>query len=112
MLALPPSANRYWRYGTNGVYVSEEAAKYKEGVQWKALHQHMTPMAGEVAIYINVYRARKVGDLDNFAKVCLDALKGAAYVDDNQVTELHMWRHDDKHEPRIEVEIRSTKGAR
>lgn len=112
VLALPPSANRYWRYGPNGVHVSAEAENYKAGVRWKALHQHMTPMAGNVAVYVNVYRAQKRGDLDNYAKVCLDALKGAAYNDDDQVVELHMWRHDDKGNPRVEVEIRSTKGAR
>lgn len=107
VLALPPSANRYWRYGPNGVYVSEEAENYKAGVKWKALHQHLQPMAGNVAVYVHVYRARKAGDLDNFAKVMIDALKGAAYHDDNQVTELHMWRHDDKDDPRVEVELRA-----
>jgi Holliday junction resolvase RusA-like endonuclease len=112
VLALPPSANRYWRYGPNGVHVSEEAENYKAGVKWKALHQHMTPMAGDVAVYVNVYRAQRRGDLDNYAKVLCDALNGAAYHDDSQVAELHMWRHEDKDNPRVEVEIRSTKGAR
>jgi Holliday junction resolvase RusA-like endonuclease len=112
VLALPPSANRYWRYGPNGVHVSEEAENYKAGVRWKALHQHMTPMAGNVAVYVNVYRAQKRGDLDNYAKVLCDSLNGAAYHDDSQVAELHMWLHDDKDNPRVEVEIRSTKGAR
>lgn len=111
VLALPPSANRYWRYGPNGVHVSEEAENYKTGARWKALHQHMTPMAGTVAVYVNVYRARKAGDLDNYAKVILDSLNGAAFHDDSQVVELHMWRHDDKGNPRVEVEIRQTKGS-
>jgi Holliday junction resolvase RusA-like endonuclease len=113
VLALPPSANRYWRYGPNGVHVSEEAENYKAGVKWKALHQHMTPMAGNVAVYVNVYRAQRRGDLDNYAKVLCDSLNGAAYHDDSQVAELHMWLHDDKDNPRVEVEIRrQTKGAR
>lgn len=114
VLALPPSANRYWRYGPNGVHVSEEAENYKAGVKWKALHQHMQPMAGNVAVYVNVYRAQKRGDLDNYAKVLCDALKGIAYQDDAQIVELHMWRHDDRDNPRAEVEIRNmdaVKGA-
>jgi Holliday junction resolvase RusA-like endonuclease len=106
VLALPPSANLYWRYTPSGVYVSEEAQTYKKGVQWKAAHQHMTPMDGPVAVYLNVYRARKAGDLDNFAKILCDSLNGVAYHDDSQVVELHMWRHDDKANPRVEVEIR------
>lgn len=111
VLALPPSANRYWRYGPNGVHVSEEAENYKVGVKWKALHQHMQPMVGTVAVYVNVYRAQRRGDLDNYAKVLCDSLNGVAYHDDSQVLELHMWLHDDKVNPRVEVEIRSTKGA-
>ena len=106
VLALPPSANVYWRYGPNGVHVSEEAQNYKAGVKWKALHQGMQPMSGELALYVNVYRQQKRGDLDNYAKVLGDALNGVAYHDDSQVVELHMWRHDDRKSPRVEVEIR------
>ena len=116
VLALPPSANTYWRYGPNGVHVSQAAQDYKAGVKWKALHQGMAPMGGELALYVNVYRQRKAGDLDNFAKVLGDALNGVAWHDDSQVVELHMWRHDDPKNPRVEVEIRRvndaiTKGA-
>ena len=106
VLALPPSANTYWRYTATGVYVSTEAQEYKAGVLWKARQQGMTPMGGNVALYVNVYRQQKRGDLDNYAKVLGDALNGVAYHDDSQVVELHMWRHDDKRNPRVEVEIR------
>ena len=106
VLALPPSANVYWRYGPNGVHVSQEAQNYKAGVKWKALHQGLAPMAGELALYVNVYRQQRRGDLDNFAKVLGDALNGVAYHDDSQVVELHMWRHDDRDNPRVEVEVR------
>ena len=106
VLALPPSANTYWRYGPNGVHVSQAAQDYKAGVKWKALHQGLAPMAGELALYVNVYRQQRRGDLDNFAKVLGDALNGVAYHDDSQVVELHMWRHDDRDNPRVEVEVR------
>lgn len=106
VLALPPSANVYWRYSNGSVHVSQEAQNYKAGVKWKALHQNMTPMSGELAMYVNVYRPAKRGDLDNFAKVLGDALNGVAYHDDSQIIELHMWRHDDKANPRVEVEVR------
>lgn len=106
VLALPPSANTYWRYTSTGVYVSQEAQAYKAGVLWKARQQGMQPMGGALALYVNVYRAAKRGDLDNYAKVLGDALNGVAYHDDSQVVELHMWRHDDRKNPRVEVEIR------
>ncbi len=106
VLAIPPSANTYWRYTSTGVYVSQEAQAYKAGVLWKARQQGMQPMGGALALYVNVYRSAKRGDLDNYAKVLGDALNGVAYHDDSQVVELHMWRHDDKNNPRVEVELR------
>jgi Holliday junction resolvase RusA-like endonuclease len=32
--------------------------------------------------------------LDNRAKVALDALNGLLWADDQQITELHLFRHD------------------
>lgn len=107
VLPLPPSANRYWRSYRGRVTVSEDAKTYKRGVAMAATHAGLRPFTGPVAVYLHVYRARKVGDLDNFAKVTLDALRGVAYQDDDQITELHLWRHDDKANPRVEVEIRA-----
>lgn len=106
-LPLPPSANRYWRYTSTGVYVSSEAEDYKAGVMLRARQTNMRPYTGDVALYVHVYRQQARGDLDNYAKVLCDSLNGAAYNDDSQVVELHMYRHDDKRNPRVEVEIRS-----
>ena len=105
VLPLPPSANRYWRVCNGRVVVSESAKTYKAGVWMVAQHAGMRPFTGPVAVRVHVYRARKVGDLDNFAKVTLDALQGIAYQDDAQIVELHSWRHDDKDNPRVEVEV-------
>ena len=91
VLPLPPSANRYWRAFRGRTVVSADAKAYKHDV-W---------LVGQHA-----YRARKAGDLDNMQKVLLDSLTGIAYNDDAQIVELHSWRHDDKGNPRVEVEIR------
>jgi len=106
VLPLPPSANRYWRNYNGTVVVSAEAQDYKTGVQLQARYARLQPFGGDVAMYVHVYRAQKRGDLDNFAKVLGDALNGVMYHDDSQVVELHMWRHDDKAAPRVEVEVR------
>lgn len=106
VLPVPPSANRYWRSYNGTVVVSAEAQDYKAGVQLLAQYARLQPFAGEVAMYVHVYRVQRRGDLDNFAKVLGDALNGVMYHDDSQVVELHMWRHDDKAQPRVEVECR------
>ena len=109
-LPLPPSANRYWRTYRGRTVVSADAKTYKQGVWLQAQHAGMRPFSGPVAVYLHVYRARRSGDLDNYAKVTLDALRGVAYNDDAQIVELHLWRHEDKAAPRVEVEIRRVEG--
>lgn len=106
VLPYPVSANRYWRHYNGRTVVSEDARAYKAGVWLQAQHAGMRPFAGPIAMYVHVYRARKVGDLDNSAKVLADSLNGIAYQDDSQIVEWHLWRHDDPRNPRVEVEIR------
>ena len=65
------------------------------------------PFDGDVAIYTHVYRSRADQDLDNYdSKALWDALQGVMFRNDKQVVERHSWRHDDKVNPRVEVEVR------
>lgn len=109
-LPYPPSVNAIWRNlvinGRSRTVMSKEGKEYR-----KAAHAALTeagisaPLVGEVSVELHVYRPRKIGDLDNTAKAVLDALKGRVFVDDSQVVELHMHRHDDKTHPRVEVSV-------
>lgn len=103
-LPFPPSANRYWRKTKTGrVYISDEAKKYRDDV-W-ALTLGEPRLKGNVAIALKFYRPRKSGDLDNRIKVLFDALQINCIEDDNQVTEIHAYRMEDKANPRVQVEI-------
>ena len=104
-LPYPPSANRYWRTYNNRVVVSAEARAYKKQVA-ESWIWNGDPVAGEVSVTLKVFRPRRSGDLDNRIKTLLDSLNGIAYNDDSQVVELHAYRFDDKHAPRVEVEIK------
>jgi len=97
-LPVPPSANEYWQYSRGHVYTSQVARDYKRAVSLLIPRQ---VMSGEVCLNISVYRARKIGDLDNYLKIMLDALKGILYHDDNQIIEIHSFRYDDKANPRV-----------
>ena len=105
-LPYPPSANRYWRYVRNHPVVSADAKAYRDGAGMLARHQGMAPFTGPVALHIDLYRPRCSGDLDNRIKILADALKGVAYNDDDQIVEIHARLHDDKANPRAEIEIR------
>jgi len=70
-----------------------------------AMVQGVTPVTGPVAVFLDVYRPRRRGDLDNILKATIDALNGIAYRDDDQVTEIHAQRYEDKRAPRVEVSV-------
>ena len=99
-LPISPSANRYWQLRRNRIVVTEEAKAYKQEVYY--LVKHYEPLVGNVAVNFTVYRPAKRGDLDNYTKVMFDALNGLVWQDDKQVVEIHSFREDDKHNPRIE----------
>lgn len=104
-LPMPPSANTYWRNLNGKTVVSQEAKEYKEEIAKLADRLGMRPAQGNVGIMLQVYRQQKSGDLDNRIKVTLDALRGIAFNDDSQVTEIHAFRYDDKDNSRIVISI-------
>jgi Holliday junction resolvase RusA-like endonuclease len=97
--------NAYWRIFKNRILLSTEARQYKARAAGVALERGCKPALGFVAVSLWVYRARRIGDLDNFLKAALDSLRGVAFEDDSQVIEIHAYRHDDKNNPRVEVEV-------
>lgn len=99
-LPYPISTNRYWRTFRNRQIVSKEAVAYKARVAAIAAENGIKPTDKTVSLTVQLIpKANKDGsaskvclDLDNCLKVCLDALQGAAYDDDNQVEEIHAKR--------------------
>lgn len=97
-LPEPPSANRYWRHARGRTYLAAEAKAYRVTVKAAYLKEFGGKIAfptGPIKLNVIWYRARKSGDLSNRIKQLEDALRSLAYTDDNQTTELHMWRLDD-----------------
>jgi Holliday junction resolvase RusA-like endonuclease len=85
--------------------LSAAAKDYKATAGWLALAQGVEVLNGAVGVSLTVYRKAKRGDADNFIKVCLDSLNGVAWEDDKQIVEIHLYRRDDKKNPRVEIEI-------
>ena len=100
----PPSANKYWRVFRGRAVKSVEARNYALSIRalWP---RDVPPAIGPVAVTLDVVRPSKRGDLDNSAKVILDALQGLAYLNDSQIVELHMYRSDNKKAPCVVVTI-------
>ena len=108
-LPYPPSVNRIWRNimvkGRSRTVLSKRGRKFREDAIICAKSVGLRPILSAIEVTLRIYRPRKSGDLDNAAKAVLDSLKGIAFIDDAQVIELHMFRHDDKANPRVEVMI-------
>jgi Holliday junction resolvase RusA-like endonuclease len=88
---------------------SREATEYKEQVGWLCAAEKLAPLQDDVCVSLDFYRPAKRGDLDNLLKVTLDSLIGWAYEDDKQVAEIHVMRHEDKDDPRVEISITAIK---
>lgn len=106
-LPLPPPVNAYWRVFRNRIILSARARVYKLEAQVLAQRIRVAPLVGNVAVSLWFYRKQRRGDLDNFIKATFDSLNGVAFLDDSQVTEIHAWRHDDKANPRVEIQVES-----
>lgn len=104
VLPYPPALNHLYRAFDGKVLLSREGRAYKEQVGWLALAaQQAPPLRGPVVVELVLYRPRKAGDIDGPLKVLLDALEGHLWANDRQIVEMHVYRKDDKHNPRVEV---------
>lgn len=71
--------------------------------------KHMgTPelLAGPLAVSMEVFRPRKIGDIDAPVKITSDVLNGILWVDDAQIVALRVLRFDDAANPRIVIRAR------
>ena len=110
-LPFPPSANRYWRSCRGRVFVSSEAKDYRKTVAALCAQLGIRPLDGNLCFVAVLFRPQKRGDLDNRLKILLDCLQGNAFENDSQITEIHLTRHDDKANPRVEIAIHRLEAA-
>jgi len=94
-----------YRRARGHLALTPEALAFRHAVRMIAMVQGVTPVTGPVAVFLDVYRPRRRGDLDNILKATIDALQSLAYHDDQQVTEIHAQRYEDKRAPRVEVSV-------
>ena len=105
VLPYPPTVNHMYRRARGHLALTPEALAFRHAVRMIAMVQGVTPVTGPVAVFLDVYRPLRRGDLDNILKATLDALQTVAYHDDQQVTEIHAQRYEDKRAPRVEVSV-------
>lgn len=110
-LPIPVSANRYWRHGNGHNYKSEAAIAYCEQVGWLCREAQLEPTVNQVEITMHVHLKDKRRDVDNCTKVLFDALQGHVYQNDRQIVAYHVYRHEVKSNPRVELTVDERKPA-
>jgi Holliday junction resolvase RusA-like endonuclease len=101
-LPWPPSLNKLYRSTGSGIRITRDAIAYKNEVRTILRNKRVTLTTQPVSLTIHQYRPQKRGDIDNYS------LQGYVYENDSQVNELHIYRHDDKRNPRVMLTIRTT----
>lgn len=109
------------RFGNGKTYTPKATSQYEKTIKYAYRSTIGDKIDGNIVIMINSYRkvpknypkyklkelprvSDKKPDVDNIAKVVLDALNGLAYEDDKQVSELTIQKYD-ACEEYIDVEI-------
>lgn len=96
------------RMTSRGKWVKERAQKYlnyKEQVGWAARQAYCGLIRGPVRVEVQVFlKGQRAGDVDNYAKSILDGCNEVIWLDDQQVIELHVYRHTGRPE-RVEVRV-------
>ena len=100
---LPPTTNALYRVVNGHPILSRESRDWKTQAEWILKTAHLTCTDKPVAVTVRFF-LKYDRDVDNL-KLLLDVLKGYAYQDDSQVTELHIYKAKDKLDPHVEVEI-------
>lgn len=106
----PPTTNLIYRMMRGHMRLTEIGRNYKSIVASQAAYSSVALLPyfqadTLVGVSLNVYRPRKIGDIDNVVKLILDGMQDVVFPNDKQIIELHIYRHDDKDNPRVEVEV-------
>lgn len=101
---IPPSVNHYKMRTRKGItFVSKEAKAFKEAVAICARGRSVRAESYRVHISIFLGKGGK-GDVDNFAKCCLDGIADAGVIhSDAAITKLTIEKSRDVDNPRTEM---------
>lgn len=97
------------RMTRRGKWVKQSAKRYlayKEKVGWNAKAAFWGLLNGMLRVDIHLHlNGGVMGDVDNYAKSILDGCNGVIWADDEQVDELHVYRHRRSSPQRAEVRV-------
>jgi Holliday junction resolvase RusA-like endonuclease len=103
-----PAPKRRPRCGRHGAHTDARtrAAENTIAWEWKNAYPGHEPLAGMLGVSLLFYEnAKHPADVDNMAKLVLDALNGVAWVDDRQIASLHATVYRDHPDPTTRITV-------
>ena len=121
-LPVPPSVNHQYATVNGRRLISSAGRAYKAQVGqlvWLKLAQSthrvalLTRLQSDwLALSIRFYFTSALRrDVDGGLKIAQDALCEGLGINDNRIVETHLYKHIDKHNPRIEVQLTPAAGS-
>jgi crossover junction endodeoxyribonuclease RusA len=104
-LAVKPfSVNQYYMNARKKFIITKAGREWKAKIQEEIKKLGLKPTQDIIHLTVNAYWSDyRRRDIDNVLKPLLDALKGSLYVDDSQIDELHVYKHQRQDEDGIIV---------
>lgn len=97
---IPIAKSNGYKRGRNSFYKSEDMREQEEMMRESAREQLpplFSPYKGSIKATITIILPNKRRrDLDNITKIVFDALNNLLYLDDNQITEIHLYKQINK----------------
>lgn len=102
----PVSINKRYTIARGRNILSTEYRRAKEALQWEVKSQwEGDPLEDkDLELNIVVYYYKRKTDIDAYLKILLDAMEKIVYVNDSQISGLHVYYEKDKEE-RVEISI-------
>lgn len=105
-LPLPPTTNHMYGYNNTRRFLTHESKSWKKEAMWIYKTSFKTDVISEPVRVIANFYLKRDRDVDNL-KLLLDSLQDIVIVNDSQVVEMHIMKHKDKIEPRVELVIQT-----
>lgn len=103
----PVPINQKYFVRNNRNILSTKYRNAKEELTWEIMSQwDGEPLSHNVAVNLLLYFGdKRKRDIDAWIKILLDSMTGIVYIDDSQITELHVFKEYDKEKPRVEIQV-------
>ena len=103
---LPPSVNACYRSYRGKVCKSKLYREYEQKMKLYLSLQTFEIMEGDIKLDIDFYKkGNRKYDIDNRLKALFDTLEGTVFLNDNQITEIHVKKYNNALYDRTIVKI-------